>query len=547
MFARLFSSSDFRFSSPLRDWRQFFVSFSRAEYNNILLIDPSTMVVVSLVSSHAARRSFWTLLASHSTSRYECTRRRLLLTPTTNTTSSRSFGITVVQAPPAPKEASSALSSKKPLHLPSSDDLNGMPPQHKIFMEPIHILGAGAMGLLLAASIRTAFPSYPVQLLLRDPYRHSAITTATTTATTTMTTGSNPGSSPSPIPSLPPVVDHNGRPSVTVCLAQAAQPAATTKTRATSPRQTVVHVPAQTVATAVMTPLVQANIYNRKPIRNLILTTKAYQAVAAVESMLPRLQQKPNEDTDTATTTTTTNTATKATNLIVLCNGALAVRDELQSLLERHHATKSVQVWLGTTTHGAFRPPTTTDENDSNDRLYHVVHAGVGHVVLPIELAPMAALLDRAGLHCSTTCTAAMETALWHKLAANCVINPLTALHGCSNGDLLLLLKGDWNEWLDKITREVAAVAAANHAATSGQLDDDDQLSVASLQAYVHQVVTDTAANKSSMWQDVLAKRPTEIGYLSGYVVERGRALGVDCPVNAQLYQQVRALTERYN
>jgi 2-dehydropantoate 2-reductase len=66
------------------------------------------------------------------------------------------------------------------------------------------------------------------------------------------------------------------------------------------------------------------------------------------------------------------------------------------------------------------------------------------------------------------------------------------------------------------------------------------------LQKYVEQVVTDTAANKSSMLQDVLAQRRTEIAYLSGYVVRRGRALGVECPANEELWKQVRSLTASY-
>jgi 2-dehydropantoate 2-reductase len=44
----------------------------------------------------------------------------------------------------------------------------------------------------------------------------------------------------------------------------------------------------------------------------------------------------------------------------------------------------------------------------------------------------------------------------------------------------------------------------------------------------------------SSTAQDILRGKPTEIDMLNGYVAERGKALGIDTPVNRTLHALVR-------
>jgi 2-dehydropantoate 2-reductase len=382
-------------------------------------------------------------------------------------------------------------------------------------MEPIHVLGAGSIGLLFAASIRTAFPSYPIRMLLREHYAPTLQNQQR---------------------------DHNNQECISVCLQH-------------QKRLKVVHIPAQ---------LISAEINSTKPpIRNLLLATKAFQATAAVKSILSRLSGGPargNEDSSSQSSSSppsSSSISSRTTNLIVLCNGALAVRDELQELLSQEQLQDSVHIVLATTTHGAYRERGNAqeDDNDNDDNeLFHVVHAGIGHTIIDDSAMPtpkLSGLLDRAGLVCSSSSSAAaMRTVLWRKLAANSVINPLTALRQIPNGQLLE--QSDWKHWLQSITEEVAAVAAADtaslHQPENEQPEEQqaEELTAASLQKYVEQVVADTAANKSSMLQDVLAQRRTEIDYLSGYVARRGRALGVECPANEELWTQVLSLPTRY-
>jgi 2-dehydropantoate 2-reductase len=60
--------------------------------------------------------------------------------------------------------------------------------------------------------------------------------------------------------------------------------------------------------------------------------------------------------------------------------------------------------------------------------------------------------------------------------------------------------------------------------------------------AYVAEVARRTAANHSSMLQDVERGRPTEIDAICGEIIAEGERLGVETPVNRVLRDLVRGL-----
>ncbi len=120
---------------------------------------------------------------------------------------------------------------------------------------------------------------------------------------------------------------------------------------------------------------------------------------------------------------------------------------------------------------------------------------------------------------------------LWRKLAVNCVINPLTALWNCPNGELLA-----HPELTEAICNEVAAVMEREGHHTSA----DDLL------YYVNQVINNTAENISSMLQDVRAQRRTEADYITGYLLRRARAHGIAVPENTRLYEQIKRKESEY-
>jgi 2-dehydropantoate 2-reductase len=167
-----------------------------------------------------------------------------------------------------------------------------------------------------------------------------------------------------------------------------------------------------------------------------------------------------------------------------------------------------------------------------------IIHAGPGPIFIGIpsgsqvsaaELAAMVEIFQRAGLECQARDH--IEAVLWEKLMVNVGINPLTALLQVPNGALLELPYA-WDIAVAAAT-EAQAVARAAGLNLSG--DPSERL---------RQVAVATAANRSSMLQDMLAGRPTEIDALNAQVVARGQALGLATPINELLTRLVRAASQ---
>ncbi|MCK8360284.1 2-dehydropantoate 2-reductase, partial [Erwinia amylovora] len=57
---------------------------------------------------------------------------------------------------------------------------------------------------------------------------------------------------------------------------------------------------------------------------------------------------------------------------------------------------------------------------------------------------------------------------------------------------------------------------------------------------YVLEVISTTAANTSSMLQDVRAQRRTELDYINGYVIRRARAQGLSTPTNSRPFEVIK-------
>ena len=163
-----------------------------------------------------------------------------------------------------------------------------------------------------------------------------------------------------------------------------------------------------------------------------------------------------------------------------------------------------------------------------------VRHAGSGPTVLGIPpgreeaITAVAGLFTRAGLE--TRISDDVDSLLWSKLIVNVGINALTALLRVPNGVLAQTPECDL-----LMARAVAEAVAVARALSIG-LDGERQLE------RVREVCLRTADNRASMLQDILRGRATEIDAINGAVVARGRAAGVDTPVNLLLTQLVQAL-----
>lgn len=122
------------------------------------------------------------------------------------------------------------------------------------------------------------------------------------------------------------------------------------------------------------------------------------------------------------------------------------------------------------------------------------------------------------------------QSLVWGKLVISAAINPLTALLRVPNGELLE--RPSAREVMRALARETARVAYAEEI----ELPFDDPVAAA------EEVARKTAANQSSMLQDVLRGATTEIDSICGAVVAYGEKHHLPTPANWDCWKLVRAM-----
>ena len=200
---------------------------------------------------------------------------------------------------------------------------------------------------------------------------------------------------------------------------------------------------------------------------------------------------------------------------------ALTLQNGLGNREKLEAALGAERVALGITTAGA----TLVDPGVVRPAGEGVITVG-RHPRLPMLLT----LSERADFEVRSVSTS--EELLWSKLAINAAINPLTALLGVLNGELLN--RPSARALMGQAAGEVAAIASALHI----------ELTFSDAAGAAEEVARRTAANVSSMLQDVRRGAPTEIEAICGAVAEAAVKLGVRAPVNRTLALLVKSLVE---
>ncbi|MCX6557741.1 MAG: 2-dehydropantoate 2-reductase [Candidatus Aminicenantes bacterium] len=116
----------------------------------------------------------------------------------------------------------------------------------------------------------------------------------------------------------------------------------------------------------------------------------------------------------------------------------------------------------------------------------------------------------------------------WTKLLVNAVINPLSVI---LQGHNRLVAEERFDALKDPILAEGVAVAAAEGV----------ELTIDA--AFINRFVS--SDNITSMLQDFRRNKPTEIDFINGAIVERGRKHGIAAPVNAFVVALIKALAAR--
>ncbi len=165
----------------------------------------------------------------------------------------------------------------------------------------------------------------------------------------------------------------------------------------------------------------------------------------------------------------------------------------------------------------------------------HIRHAGIGDTVIgkidgstPVILREIRELFNKVKLE--TRISRDIKGVLWSKLIINVGINALSALTRLHNGRLIEF------EGTRRILRDAVTEAVKIAKRKRIKLIYDDPL------AKVEAVCEATAGNVSSMLQDVLRKKRTEIDFINGVVVRLGQELSIPVPVNTMLVDLVKTL-----
>jgi 2-dehydropantoate 2-reductase len=253
-------------------------------------------------------------------------------------------------------------------------------------------------------------------------------------------------------------------------------------------------------------------------IENLIVATKTLNTVKALSSVKHRL--------------------TYNSTILFTQNGMGTVEEVTSALFPdasaRPHYIKSI-TYHGVYSLGPFRS----------------VHAGlanilIGRVVLPglpdtRNHTRSKYLIDRIisspGLAAREVDPQELIRLQLEKLVVNAMINPLTVIFNCRNGELFN--RGSIVHLMRLLLAEASQVIQS-----LPELRHDPEIasrfSTQNLETIVLDVAEKTAKNTSSMLQDARDGRATEIDYINGYIVRRGKEQGVECAVNEKLIELVK-------
>lgn len=120
------------------------------------------------------------------------------------------------------------------------------------------------------------------------------------------------------------------------------------------------------------------------------------------------------------------------------------------------------------------------------------------------------------------------------KLAINTMLNPLTSIFNCKNGELFT------REPILGLMRLLLTETSQVLQRISPGPEISSPFSFKNLEKLILDVAKRTGQNNSSMLQDVRAGRETEIDYINGYIVKKGKEFGIDVRWNEKLVEMAK-------
>ena len=208
------------------------------------------------------------------------------------------------------------------------------------------------------------------------------------------------------------------------------------------------------------------------------------------------------------------------------------------------------------TTHGVYSLGT-----------FKSVHAGLADIAMGLVLPNpdtastadylMEQILKRPELEARKVPRNALWVLQLEKLIINSIINPVTAVIRCMNGHLFDEPAPELKKLMDMLVEEASHIlqALAQHPSSEDILNGVnsvpdsgltkealvERFSAARLNALVHRVGEKVKENRSSMCQDVLAGKQTEVREFNGWLVQMAEFLGLEAPNHKKLCELVES------
>ena len=148
------------------------------------------------------------------------------------------------------------------------------------------------------------------------------------------------------------------------------------------------------------------------------------------------------------------------------------------------------------------------------------------------DLAALKEAFDAAGVPVTISPNVVAE--LWSKLMVNCAYNAISGLAQAPYGAFTTV--SSVRDLQHAVVAEVCAVASA------AGID----LPLTESLVAMERIAGAMPAQLSSTAQDMARRKPSEIDHLNGFIVRRGREVGVPTPANLALYALVKLVEARH-
>lgn len=236
----------------------------------------------------------------------------------------------------------------------------------------------------------------------------------------------------------------------------------------------------------------ETQIHEIPPRALIFVTTKAYNAEAAAEKLVGLLRN------DTVVLVLQNGLGNESLVKRIIGNRANVLRG-ITSLASEFFQPGEIQYWKGET----------------------VIEIGTG-------AEEIAETMNICGLR--TSLSEDISEQVWSKAVVNCVINPLTGIFRLRNHEIITASLAPIRH---QVTEECKLVARAEGISLPGSLET------------IMEKETLRYKNYSSMCQDIMKGKKTEIGFLNGKIVELGAKNSIPTPVNETLFHLIKFMEEK--